>query len=132
MINDVPLTCINHAAIQYHVPATMIISILKIENGRVGQANLNKDGSFDYGPMQINSRFLFQHHSQHYSVYDLQYDACKNVSVGTWMLAQAIANDKHFWAGVGNYHSHTVYYNTQYQLKIKAEYNHITQLLNRF
>ena len=42
MINDVPIDCINQAAINYHGPATLIISVMKQENGRNGDAIKNK------------------------------------------------------------------------------------------
>ncbi len=54
-VHDVPIECINQAAITYHVPATLILSVLAIENGTAGLASLNKNGTIDYGPMQINS-----------------------------------------------------------------------------
>lgn len=43
-INDVPIECVNQAAIVYHVPATLLISILKVENGRAGMARKNTRG----------------------------------------------------------------------------------------
>jgi hypothetical protein len=54
-ISDVPLNCINAAAIQYHIPAKLIISILNVERGETGLAQRNKNGSYDLGPMQINT-----------------------------------------------------------------------------
>lgn len=51
LIHDVPIECINQAATAYHVPATMIIAILKTEGGKNGEAGKNKDGSYDYGSM---------------------------------------------------------------------------------
>ena len=59
-IHGVPIECINTAAIQYYVPAKIIISVLTIENGRVGEANPNQNGTYDYGPMQINTIWLEQ------------------------------------------------------------------------
>lgn len=129
-INDVPVSCINQAAIEYHVPASVIISVIKTENGKVGEANLNKDGSYDYGPMQINSRWIFQLRHAGYTSNDLQFDACKNVTAGTWVLAQAIADGKTFWSGIADYHSHTPYYNIQYQNKVKIVYGKINEIIN--
>ncbi len=57
-INDVPIQCIQQAAVQYQVPAALIISVLKTENGRNGMANKNKNGTYDYGSMQINDVWL--------------------------------------------------------------------------
>jgi soluble lytic murein transglycosylase-like protein len=43
MFHGVPLECINHAAQVFNVPATLIISIMEIENGWNGAAIKNKN-----------------------------------------------------------------------------------------
>jgi|GEM_PF-2249004 len=119
LIYDIPVECINHAATTYHVPATMIVAILKAEGGKNGAASKNKDGSYDYGPMQINSCHLEKIARYGITKEDLQYKPCVNVAVGAWILAQSIASGKNLWNGVGNYHSHTDNFNQKYQQKIK-------------
>lgn len=120
VINDVPMDCINLAAMQYHVPAVIIVSVLKTENGRVGDARINKNGTIDYGPMQINSIWLSTLGKYGYSAYDLQYNPCLNVAAGTWILAQGIAENKSIWQGIGNYHSHSFFENLSYQYKVNV------------
>lgn len=114
------MECINLAAMQYHVPAVIIIAVLKTEGGRVGHANSNKNGTIDYGPMQINSIWLDKLKKHGYSAHDLQYNPCLNVAAGTWILAQAIAEDQSIWKGIGNYHSHTYMKNLSYQYKVNV------------
>lgn len=58
LIHGIPIECINRAAITYVVPAKVILSVLATENGKVGTARPNKNGSYDLGPMQINSGWL--------------------------------------------------------------------------
>ncbi len=123
LINDVPVDCINKAAIEYQVPAALIISVLKTENGRVGQANKNVNGTFDYGPMQINSIWLAKLRAAGYDVNAIQYDPCVNVMVGTWILSQSIAGESNLWSGVGDYHSHTYDENMKYNNNVKSTYN---------
>lgn len=124
IINDVPMDCINLAAMQYHVPAVLIVSVLKTEDGRVGDARINKNGTLDYGPMQINSIWLETLGKYGYTAYDLQYNPCLNVAAGTWILAQAIAEDsKSIWKGIGNYHSHSYLENLDYQYKVSIYTN---------
>ena len=115
IIHDVPIECINQAAVTYSVPATMIISILKTEGGRNGEANLNKDGTYDYGPMQVNGRWVEKVSRYGITRHDLQYNSCVNVAVGTWILALSIADGKDLWHGVGIYHSRTKLFNQRYQ-----------------
>lgn len=127
LINDVPVDCINHAAITYHVPATVILSVIKQENGRNGLAKLNKNGTLDYGVMQINTIWLSKLASYGYAKEDLQYDACKNVEAGTWILAQGLAEAKTAWRGIGNYNSHTEKFNRRYGENI----NHHLTIINQ-
>jgi hypothetical protein len=40
---DVPLRCINEAAIEQHIPARLIISLLSVERGKNGKVEINKN-----------------------------------------------------------------------------------------
>ncbi len=127
-IHGVPIECINRAALVYHVPAKLILSVLATEGGRVGLASPNKNGTFDYGPMQINSIWLAKIQNYGYTQQQLQYDPCVNVAVGAWILSQNIANASTMWNGIGGYHSHTAALNYRYQNKVSEFY----QLLSRY
>lgn len=124
LINDVPVDCINHAAVRYHVPAELILAVIKVEGGRNGSVSTNKNGSVDYGVMQINSLWLTQLKPYGYSAQDLQFNACKNVEAGTWILSQALSSGDSVRQGIGNYHSHTPQLNQKYHLRV-------TQLLDK-
>ncbi len=130
LINDVPIECINQAAISYYVPATLIIAVLHTEGGRNGMAKPNKNGTFDYGPMQINTIWLDKIKPFGYTVQDLQFNPCKNVEVGTWILSQSIANATHFGTGVGDYHSHTWHLNQKYLAKVVKHYQLINSIID--
>jgi len=78
-IHGVPIECINQAATTYHVPATLILAVLAVENGANGSASPNRNGTFDFGPMQINSIWLSQIRLYGYTQHQLQYDPCVNV-----------------------------------------------------
>lgn len=131
-INGIPVDCINHAAETYEVPATIILTIIKKENGKNGDAIRNKNQTIDYGVMQINSIWLPKISAYGYTKDDLQFNACKNVEVGTWILAQGIAEGKDIWRGVGNYHSHTPCHNASYRNDISMTYQKISLALNGF
>ncbi|MEO8964322.1 MAG: lytic transglycosylase domain-containing protein [Gammaproteobacteria bacterium] len=130
LINDVPPRCIIQAEAIYHVPVVLILSVMRQENGRNGQAVKNKNGSYDLGVMQINTRWLPALSRYGYTQEDLQYDPCKNVMAGTWILANNIATSNMLWAGIGNYHSHTPQYNASYQNDIYKHYKKISAVLN--
>jgi hypothetical protein len=130
VIQDVPIECINQAAVTYYVPAIVIISVLQTEGGRVGMAKLNNNGTYDYGPMQINSIWLRKIEPYGFTREKIQYDACANVMVGTWILSQEIADNQSTWEGVGDYHSHSFQLNQNYQGKVKNIYQKLANYLS--
>lgn len=129
IIQDVPIECINQAAIAYQVPAALIVSILKIEGGWKGAASPNKNGTFDYGPMQINSCYFETLAKYGITKTDVQYNPCVNVAVGTWILAQSIAAGKDVWHGVGIYHSRTKIFNEKYRKKAQIFYRKLIDII---
>lgn len=129
-VSDVPLACINVAAIQFHVPAKLIISVLNIERGKVGQAVKNSNGTYDLGPMQINTSWLPELQQHSITRDAIQYDPCVNVKVGAWILSKAIANERNFLTGIGNYHSHTLSYNSKYVQQVKIYFTKVDMFLN--
>lgn len=129
-IHGVPIECINQAAIIYQVPAKLIISVLAIEGGTVGMASPNKNGTYDYGPMQINTIWLKKIEPYGYTREKIQYDPCANVMVGTWILSTNIASSPDLWRGVGGYHSYTPHLNQAYQYKISNVYKLLSTYLS--
>jgi soluble lytic murein transglycosylase-like protein len=129
LLFNVPVSCINQVAMEYHIPAIAIVSVLKAEGGKVGMANRNKNGTEDLGPMQINSIWLEQLKVKGYTKKQLQYDPCVNVKVGTWILAQKIASGKDWWNGVGNYNSYTQSLNEKYRTRVKRNYEVLAKLM---
>ncbi len=120
--HDIPLHCINQAAIAYHIPATVILSVIKTENGKNGLAVKNKNGSYDLGVMQINTTWLPRLKQEGITAEQIKRNPCINVHVGTWILAQGMANGSG-WQGVANYHSYTKKHNQLYQEKVKRVYS---------
>jgi soluble lytic murein transglycosylase-like protein len=128
--HDVPLNCINSAAIAFNVPATVILSVIKTENGRNGIAVKNKNGSYDLGVMQVNTAWLNTLKNKGITASQVKSDPCINVSVGTWILAQGLANGEG-WKGVGNYNSYTQKYNQIYSKKVRNTYASYISVLER-
>ena len=128
LIHGVGIECINQAAVTYYVPAKTIIAVLMTEGGKVGMASPNKNGTYDYGPMQINSVWLAKIAPYGYTQQQVQYDPCVNVLVGTWILSREIAEGQDYWQGIGNYHSHTLTFNQHYQKQVRTRLN----LLNHY
>lgn len=101
-----------------------LLAVLKTEGGRVGAFSPNRDGSYDIGPMQVNtihladlSRVFGTSPSQLAQL--LAYDGCFNVSVGAWLLrTKTNEASGDFWYGIGRYHSKTPSKSTQYILSV--------------
>lgn len=129
LINEVPVACINQAAITYHVPASLILSIMKKENGHNGQASHNKNSTYDLGVFQINSSWLPTLARYGYTKNDIQFDPCKNVMAGTWILAKGLAQGKSVWSGAANYYSHTPALNSLYRNDLYKRYQKIASVL---
>lgn len=129
-IHGVPIECINEAAITYNIPATLIISVLTVEGGEVGMASPNKNGTYDYGPMQINTIWLEKIKPYGYTKEKIQNDPCANVMVGAWILSMNIANDTDIWHGVGGYHSYTPGLNHAYRYKVSDVYKRLAMYLS--
>lgn len=129
VIHDVPIECINHAATVYHIPATLLTSVLLTEGGRVGTAKKNTNGSFDYGPMQINTVWLSKLQQYGISRNDIQYNACVNVHVGAWILSQRIAAAHELGYGIGSYNSYSLPQNNHYRTKVSGIYNTLSYFL---
>lgn len=129
LIHGVPIECINQAATTYYVPAKVIISVLATEGGNVGVARQNKNGTYDYGPMQVNSIWLSALNKYGYTRELLQYDPCVNVMAGTWILSNRITQSQDYWSGVASYHSFTPTLNARYKTKVINYYQLLTQIL---
>ncbi len=136
LIHGVPVECINQAAVTYYVPAQVIISVLNTEGGEVGMAKPNKNGTYDYGPMQINTIWLAKIVPYGYTQQQIQYDPCVNVMVGTWILSSKIAetlaeSNQGYWEGVAGYHSRTPHLNEHYQNKVLTNYKVLSEILSK-
>jgi len=120
----VTTACIMSAAAMYAVPPAIIQTLLEVEGGRPGMESRNSNGSFDLGPMQINTihvadfaRMYGRPQAEMRAL--LRDDGCFNVHAGTWMLVREIRRaDGDFWAGVGHYHSRTPRHKTRYLGKV--------------
>lgn len=97
--------CFEEAASRYQVPSVLLKAISRVESaGNPGAINRNKDGSFDIGHMQINSRWLPK--LSHFGISrDQLWDPCTNTLVGAWILAQNVHRIGYSWNAVGAYNA---------------------------
>jgi soluble lytic murein transglycosylase-like protein len=129
-ISDVPIQCINEAAYEYKIPAKLIIAILNVERGKVGLAEKNKNGTYDLGPMQINTSWWPTLYDYGFTPKEVLNNPCANIRVGVWILGKSIGSGENLLNGVGNYHSHNGSYNQPYTQKVRITYSILNKLLN--
>jgi len=85
----------------------------------VGLAHHNENGTFDLGPMQINTTWLPELY-QRFGITgpQLLYDPCLNTAAGTWILKKYMIEAGDFWTGVAYYQSHNPKIGGEYMLKV--------------
>lgn len=111
------------AASTHQIHPTALYGIYTAEGGKVGMANLNTNGSYDLGPMQINTIWLpalskrFDM-SEEKVEYKLKNDACFNVDTAAIILKDHLKNEPDFLMALGNYHSKTPKHNRKYRTRI--------------
>lgn len=115
--------CIFAAAQTYSVPAPVILGVLHVEGGRVGQAVQNTNATYDLGPMQINTIWMPQL-AEYWGVSEakatqmVRDDACINIGVGAWILRSKMNQTGSLYQGIAWYHSATPQFGTVYRDKV--------------
>jgi soluble lytic murein transglycosylase-like protein len=80
----------------------------------------NKNGSVDYGIMQINSIHLRELKKYGVRRSDLM-NECKNIYTAAWLLHQKMNKYGNSWKAVGAYHSETPSERDAYARKVRLE-----------
>lgn len=117
--------CLKEASQRFRIPASLIRAIMDVEGGTTGRVSHNTNGSYDIGPMQINSIWLPEVEKRGGSLQLLLHHRCANIHFGAWLLSRemngidpARIDRASFWRAVGNYHSHTPQRNAYYAEKV--------------
>jgi len=108
--------CFQEAGDMYGVAPRLLWAIAHVEsNFNPYTVNYNKDGTIDYGVMQINSRWI---PPLRLSPYHLISDPCYNIKVGAWILSNCMANYGLTWRAVGCYNARSERKRIGYSWKI--------------
>lgn len=117
--------CFNHAGKDYGINPWVLKAISRVEGGKLGTVSKNSNGSFDLGPMQINTINLPEIKNKFPGVswIEITYQPCVNVYAAAWLLRRHMDTTDDKWLAVGKYHSKTPKYRDRYLDKVKKEYN---------
>lgn len=115
--------CLLMAAQNYSVPPAVLLGIYQVESGRVGQEVANKNGSYDLGPMQINTIWMPEL-AELWGVSEatarrwVRDDPCTNVGVAAWILRRHYDETGNLSQAIAHYHSRTPRFGKVYQAKV--------------
>ena len=114
------VTCSIAAALKFGIPANIMLAVAEIEGGRPGQRSRNRNGSFDVGPMQFNTRYL-EHLEHLYGITaaDVAAAGCYPYELAAWRLRKHLELDAGDpWTRAANYHSRSPAENGKYRRKL--------------
>ena len=115
--------CLMLASQTYSVPPAVLVGIYKVEGGKVGQEVKNTNGSYDLGPMQINTIWMPEL-AEKWGVSEatarkwVRDDACTNVGVSAWILKGHLNETGSLSQAIAHYHSRTPHHGTRYKKKV--------------
>ena len=113
--------CIVRASREFDVHPLVIKAVMLTENGKPGMVNRNTNGTYDVGPMQLNTinipslRKKFPWLTPNL----LANNTCANIIAGSYFLSEKIKEAGSVVEGVGNYHSKTDKYHQRYLGRFK-------------
>lgn len=106
-----PAHCFTEAANAYGVPALVLVAMVKHESQGRSVASRNKDGSFDYGVAQHNSRSWVPYLEQRYGISKeaLMASPCQSIRAQAYVLRREqntkACKGRDIWCGVARYHA---------------------------
>ncbi|MBL4803782.1 MAG: lytic transglycosylase domain-containing protein [Alphaproteobacteria bacterium] len=115
--------CLMLASQTYSVPPAVLVGIYKAEGGQVGQEVRNTNGSYDLGPMQINTIWM-PDLAKRWGVSEetarrwVRDDACTNVGVAAWIFKTHLNETRSLSQAIAHYHSRTPVHGTKYKGRV--------------
>ncbi len=123
MLNEMFAACLLMAAQTYSIPPAVMAGIYQVEGGKVGQQVRNTNGSYDLGPMQINTIWLPELSrmwgvSKQQAWKEVRDNPCKNAAVAAWILKGHLNETKNLSQAIAHYHSRTPHIGQRYRKKV--------------
>ena len=116
-----PLTadCIMDAASSSGLPLAALIGILAAENGRMGEALRNDNGTWDMGAFQLNTIHVNALAEMGIAPETVLQNGCVNAYAAAWLLRKELNRTGDIWQAIGAYHSRTPHRRDAYIAQVK-------------
>ncbi len=97
--------CFVEAGALYDINPAILRAIAKVEsNFNPNAVNRNRNGTYDFGVMQINSSWAYSLGLERWSTLG---DPCSNIKTGAMILANCMKKYGYTWEAIGCYNSQT-------------------------
>ena len=123
MLSQAFAACLLLAAQTYQVPPAVMVGIYHVEGGKAGQEVKNTNGSYDLGPMQINTLWVPQL-AEHWGVSEatarrwVRDDECTNAQVSAWIFRRNWNETRSLSKAIAWYNSRTPSIGRRYLHKV--------------
>ncbi|AJI94148.1 transglycosylase SLT domain protein [Yersinia ruckeri] len=109
-------SCLIQASKRWNIPPIILEAIINKESSWKEKAlNSNKNGSHDFGLMQVNSIHIASLKSAGIiTSKPMLLDPCNNIHAGAYLLSLKFKKYGYSWKAVGAYHSETPYRRDKY------------------
>ncbi len=113
------IVCSIQAAERQGLPPAVMLAVAQIEGGGPGVARRNTNGTYDLGPMQINTAWLAQLRPYGVDAQAVLGPGCYAYHLAAWRIRWSLLRDGgDYWTRVANYHSRTPAYNRVYRAQV--------------
>lgn len=119
--------CIHSSARGHNWLERSLWALRDTEGGWTGAAVLNTNGSYDLGPLQVNSWWvpklatMLGWRDEEVAAW-LRDDPCFNVEVARWIFLSSLLQTRDFWTAIGLYHSRNLRLRTTYAHTVWLRY----------
>lgn len=117
--------CFEEAGVEYSINPKILEAIAKVESNFNPRAvNWNKNGTYDFGIMQINSLWGQTLGREWWSTLG---DPCTNIKGGAMILSQCMKKYGYTWEAIGCYNSQTPSIRNKYAMAVYRQLQAIQQ-----
>jgi len=117
--------CFKEAGYEYEINPQILIAIAKVESNFNPRAvNWNKNGTYDFGVMQINSSWYYALGKDWWMTLG---DPCSNIKGGAKILSGCMKKYGYSWEAIGCYNSQTPSKRDKYAMAVFKQLQIIQQ-----